>query len=131
MDRLRPLEALYILIVRDGPAMEPVRTELVRLGALVRTVVEPDEAIRLLDALAPALVLVAFDEPRGPAYEFVRRLRARSPELGGRLPVVAVASSDEALVREVAETVGVDAFVGGVVSSGRLLEIVVELVAQR
>jgi hypothetical protein len=64
MDRLRPLEGLYIVVVRGGPALTRVSAELARLGAHVREAGPPDDVTRSLDEVLPDVIVVGFDDPR-------------------------------------------------------------------
>jgi CheY-like chemotaxis protein len=127
MDRQRPLEGLYIVVLRDGPALMSVSAELTRLGAYVRAVDAPD-VLGFLDEVLPDLIVVGFDDPREPAYQFIRDLRARVTRHGMTVPVLAVASRHETWARDGAEAGGFDVYMAGPVDLEHLREVVERLV---
>lgn len=63
---------------------------LARTGATVRTVSSSTGAFEEIDVRHPHIVLCDIEMPGEDGYSFVRRLRRRSGEEGGRIVVVAV-----------------------------------------
>jgi signal transduction histidine kinase/ActR/RegA family two-component response regulator len=95
----------------DGATRELLLTMLTRTGAMVTTAASADDAMTAIDAHIPDLVIADIGMPVEDGLSFCRRLRARSDEQGGHVPVVALSAYTRAEDRGAALAAGFDAFV--------------------
>jgi PAS domain S-box-containing protein len=85
------LDGLRLLVVDDEEdTREMLLTLLEGCGARVRTAASVDEALRLLEAERPDLLLSDIGMPGENGYALIERVRAMPPEAGGNLPAVAL-----------------------------------------
>ena len=83
------LTSVHVVVVDDDPTFRQMLVSILRYcGALVTAVGTPDEAIMAMDQIKPDVVVIAFGG-RGTAL-LPGRVRARKPEDGGNVPIVAV-----------------------------------------
>jgi signal transduction histidine kinase/CheY-like chemotaxis protein len=88
---IHALEGLRVVVVDDeADAREWLSTMLEQFGARVTAVESAAAALEALDAVKPAVLVVDVGMPGVDGYTFVQRVRARTPEQGGRTPAVAV-----------------------------------------
>lgn len=84
------LTSTHILVVDDDASFRDVLVSILRYcGALVTAVAAPDDAITTMDQIKPDVVVITFGAQRGTAG-LPARVRARKPEDGGNVPIVAV-----------------------------------------
>jgi CheY-like chemotaxis protein len=84
------LASIHVLVVDADPSFREVLVSLLRYcGALVTAVATMDDAITAMDQVKPDALVVTV-APAGATASFVRRVRARKPEAGGNVPIVAV-----------------------------------------
>lgn len=87
------LESLAILVVdNDADAGDLAREILTHSGARVFTARSGAEALRLLhtDGTTVNLIVSDLGMPQMDGYEFIRRVRALPPEMGGSAPAIAL-----------------------------------------
>ena len=87
----RSLQDLRVLVVDDElDARELLHSILTHYGAEVKVCSSAAEALRTLDEWRPDVLVSDIGMPREDGYEFMKKVRAREPEHGGRIPAVAV-----------------------------------------
>jgi PAS domain S-box-containing protein len=85
------LKNLKVLVVDDeASAREVVSTVLVQALAEVRTAESAGEAFEILDEWLPDVIVADIGMPNVDGYEFIRQVRARSPQSGGVVPAAAL-----------------------------------------
>jgi CheY-like chemotaxis protein len=102
---IHALEGLRVVVVDDeADAREWLSAMLEQFGASVTAVQSAAAALDALDAVRPAVLVVDVGMPGVDGYSLVPRVRARTPEDGGRTPAVAVTAyaSREDRVRAIA-----------------------------
>jgi CheY-like chemotaxis protein len=83
------LTSVHVVVVDDDPSFRATLVSILRYcGALVTAVGTPDEAITAMGQIKPDVVVITLGGP-GTA-SLPGRIRARKPEDGGNLPIVAV-----------------------------------------
>jgi CheY-like chemotaxis protein len=86
------LMSVHVLVVDDDTAFREMLVSLFRYcGALVISVATSEEALLAMDQVKPDAVVITIGRARPSAESLPRRLRARKPEDGGNVPVVAIA----------------------------------------
>jgi len=87
----RPLPPVRVLLVEDDPdAREVTAAGLTKSGFEVHAVSGAIKALELLDVWLPDVVVSDIGMPGMDGYEFVRLLRARAPERGGKVAALAL-----------------------------------------
>jgi two-component system CheB/CheR fusion protein len=87
----RRLRNLRVLVVDDElDARELLSSMLTNYGAEVKSCASAAEALQTLDEWQPDVLVSDIGMPREDGYAFMRKVRARDPERGGRIPAVAV-----------------------------------------
>ena len=85
------LRGLRVLVVDDEPdARDLVSQMLMNHGAEVKTCASAAEALLTLDEWRPDALVSDIGMPGEDGYELLRKIRAREPERGGRIPAVAL-----------------------------------------
>jgi CheY-like chemotaxis protein len=85
------LKGLRVLVVEDEPdSRDLLITVLQRYGAVATAAGSAAEALELLDELKPDLLFSDVGMPGEDGYALIQKVRARSPERGGRVPAVAL-----------------------------------------
>jgi PAS domain S-box-containing protein len=80
-----------VLVVDDEPgAREIASTILAQAQAEVRTAESASEALEVMDQWQPDVLVADIGMPNVDGYEFIRQVRARSPESGGAVPAAAL-----------------------------------------
>jgi signal transduction histidine kinase len=86
-----PLPPVRVLLVEDDPdAREVTAAGLTKSGFEVHAVSGAVKALEMLDVWLPDVVVSDIGMPGMDGYEFVRLLRARSPERGGKVAALAL-----------------------------------------
>jgi PAS domain S-box-containing protein len=84
------LDGIEVLLVDDEADVRAVTARLLRdAGAQVRVAAGVDEAMDLLRAARPAVILSDIGMPRVDGHEFIRRVRALPLAAGGQTPAAA------------------------------------------
>jgi signal transduction histidine kinase len=90
--RSHPLDGVRVLVLdEDADGRELVRTVLQQRGALVRTADSVAEALEVLEAWRPD-VLVSDVTPEHDSYALVGKVPSLEPSRGGRIPAAALTS---------------------------------------
>ncbi len=85
------LDGVRIVVVDDDADTRAVmEAMLVGAGAVVRTAAASSEGLQAVAEMRPHLVVADIAMPEEDGYTFVRRLRTRPPEAGGRTPAIAL-----------------------------------------
>ena len=85
------LEGLSILVLDDeDDTREFLKALLEGCNARVTVAASVEEGLRALEATRPQLILSDIGMPGEDGYSFIQRVRARSPDEGGRTPAVAL-----------------------------------------
>jgi PAS domain S-box-containing protein len=97
VEEITPAEAgpsllnLRILVVDDeAGAREVAAMILAQAQAEVRTAESAREALQMLDQWQPDVLVADIGMPDVDGYEFIRQVRARSPQSGGAVPAAAL-----------------------------------------
>ena len=86
-----PHPPIRVLLVEDDPdAREVTAAGLTKLGFEVHAVSGAVKALELLDVWLPDVVVSDIGMPGVDGYEFVRLLRARAPDRGGKVAALAL-----------------------------------------
>ena len=85
------LPPVRVLLVEDDPdAREVTAAGLTKVGFEVHAVSAAIKALELLDVWVPDVIVSDIGMPGMDGYEFVKLLRARPPERGGRVAALAL-----------------------------------------
>ena len=85
------LVGIRILVVDDDPAaVELVQEVLAQAGGEVRGTVTAEEALRVLEQWRPDVLVSDIEMPGEDGYTLIRKIRALSPERGGKTAAVAL-----------------------------------------
>src|SRR5215467_2510867 len=85
------LAGAHIVVVDDDPtAVELIKEVLVQAGAAVVESRSADEALREIARHRPDVLVSDIEMPGQDGYSLIRKLRALSPEQGGKIPAVAL-----------------------------------------
>ena len=97
VQEITPVEAgpslmkLRVLVVDDeAGAREVTSTILANAQAEVRTAESAKEALQVMDQWQPDVLVADIGMPEVDGYEFIRQVRARSPQGGGAVPAAAL-----------------------------------------
>ena len=85
------LNGLHVLIVDDDPAARELIAKILQgYGARVSLASSGSAALTLLFEARPHVLLADLGMPEMDGYELIEQVRALDPNLGGRVPAVAV-----------------------------------------
>jgi PAS domain S-box-containing protein len=126
-----PLEDLRVLVVDDElDARELFYSMLTNYGAEVKVCSSAAEALQTLDEWQPDVLVSDIGMPREDGYEFMKKVRAREPERGGRIPAVAVTAYAGARDERHAFATGYQMYISKPVEPGRLAATIASLVGR-
>jgi PAS domain S-box-containing protein len=124
----RPLQDLRVLVVDDElDARELLHSILTHYGAEVKVCASAAEALRTLDEWRPDVLVSDIGMPREDGYEFMKKVRARKPEHGGRIPAVAVTAYVGSRDERKAFATGYQNYVSKPVQPGKLAATIASL----
>ena len=90
-ENLFSLDGLRILAVDDQPdTLEMVKAVLMQCGAEVQTATSAGEALEVLRAWRPNLLVSDIGMPGEDGFDLIGKIRALKPEEGGTIPAVAL-----------------------------------------
>ena len=85
------LAGLKVVVVDDHPdARDLIKRVLESAGARVRIASTADDAVQLIGADSPDVLVSDIGMPGADGFELLRRVRALPPERGGRVPAIAL-----------------------------------------
>jgi light-regulated signal transduction histidine kinase (bacteriophytochrome)/CheY-like chemotaxis protein len=123
------LAGARILVVEDEPdARELVRHVLERCGAVVVEAATAGAALEQTERLRFAAIVSDIGLPDTDGLGFLRELRSRGPERGGRTPAVALSAYTRVLDRTNALQAGFQAHVSKPVDATELVAVVASLI---
>lgn len=89
--RTARLDGLRVLVVDDDRNTGEMLTEALQLyGAEVCCAASVAEAHRLMQTCRPHLTISDVGMPEEDGYDFIRKVRALTPEQGGKIPAIAL-----------------------------------------
>ncbi|EYF03913.1 hybrid sensor histidine kinase/response regulator [Chondromyces apiculatus] len=128
LDSEPTLQGLHILVVDDEPdARELVGAVLERKGATVTTAATVTDALSMIERIKPDVILSDLGMPGEDGYSLIRRLRARSPERGGRIPAAALTAYASAQDRTRALLAGFQSHVPKPIEASELAAVIANL----
>jgi CheY-like chemotaxis protein len=116
-----------LVVDDDGDARELIGTILERYGADAMTVPSVEEGMHALAEWQPHVVVTDIEMPLEDGYTFIRRIRALSPEAGGRVPAAALTAYASAADRMRVLAAGFNMHVAKPVQPAELAMIVASL----
>ncbi|WP_437678317.1 response regulator [Sorangium sp. So ce131] len=126
------LDGVRVLVVDDDDdARELVSYVLEDRGAEVVTASSAEEALRLIRAQPPHLLLSDIGMPGMDGFELIRRVRALPPEEGGVVPAIALTAYAGVEDSRKAMREGYQMHLPKPVSASRLLRIIADLASWR
>lgn len=85
------LKGFKVLVVDDEDgAREVAAIILTRAGAEIRSAANASAALQILETWRPDVLVADIGMPAVDGYDFIRQVRARDPERGGRIPAIAL-----------------------------------------
>ncbi len=125
------LNGIRILVVDDeADAREMLRTVLEQLGADVTTASSARDAIDVLPAWKPNVLVSDIGMPEEDGYVLIKRVRALSSEAGGNIPAIALTGYVRVEERMRALEAGYQMFVPKPVEVGELAIIILNVFSQ-
>jgi PAS domain S-box-containing protein len=122
------LDGLRLLVVDDEEDTRDLLREIFeRQGAKVSAAASSDEAIDEIDRARPDIVLCDIGMPGEDGYGFVKRLRARTPDKGGKTPAIALTAFARTEDRTRALLAGFRAHVPKPIDTAELVAVVASL----
>lgn len=125
------LSGLRVLIVEDEPdARELLRHVLEQCGAVVSEAANAREALVHLDTVSFDAIISDIGLPETDGFAFMRQLRTRPPERGGRTPAIALTAYTRAHDRTSALHAGFQSHVPKPVDANELVVVLASLVGR-
>jgi hypothetical protein len=91
LERAPNLDGVRVLVVDDEPdTRNLVAKVLQQCGAIVSTVASAAEALEAFEGAPPDVLVTDIGMPGEDGYALIRKIRARAPERGGRVPAAAL-----------------------------------------
>lgn len=128
----RNLAGLKVLVVEDEKDARDLLERILRgFDADVVTAEGASQALQLLTADAPDLILSDIGMPDQDGYEFIRRVRALEGEHARRVPAIAVTAFARSEDKRLALAAGYQSHVSKPVDAAELVAVAASLVSQR
>jgi CheY-like chemotaxis protein len=126
------LDGLQILVVEDDTdTRELLKTILERCGATVRAVESSNAALAEMSHGIPHVLISDIGMPGESGYDLIKKIRSLDPELGGRVPAVALTAYAGAADRRRALLAGFQTHLAKPVEPDELLAVVASLSNQQ
>jgi CheY-like chemotaxis protein/two-component sensor histidine kinase len=126
------LEGLRILIVEDdADTREMLKTILERCGATVTAAESSNAALAEISHRIPDVLISDIGMPGESGYELIKKIRSLDPDLGGRVPAVALTAYAGAADRRRALLAGFQTHLAKPVEPDELLAVVASLSNQQ
>jgi CheY-like chemotaxis protein len=127
VDAAHRLVGVRILVVEDEPdTRELVALALQRIGAEVRAFADAEDALAVLDAFAPDVLVSDLSLPRVDGWEMIRRMRASAR--GRTIPAMALSANTSIEDAGRALDAGFDVHLAKPISREELIEAVTSIV---
>ncbi|WP_445633273.1 Histidine kinase [Nostoc sp. DSM 114161] len=124
------LDSLNILVVEDDDDIRCfITTVLETDGAIVEAVPSAAEALKILPQLQPDILISDIGMPNEDGYTLIRKIRALKPDMGGKVPAIALTAYGDSESRIRALEAGFQTHVSKPVFPEELVEIVAHLFA--
>ena len=105
------LNGVHVFVIDDNEdARRLLEQALDYCGALVTGFSSAEAALEAMNEYLPTLIISDISMPGMSGLEFTRRLRARPPEKGGRIPAIAVTAYYEDFTAVAARAAGFEAY---------------------
>ena len=128
----KELYGLKVLVVDDDlDTRELLDWVLRRVGAEVTTVASAAEAVEALDRDRFHILVSDIAMPGEDGYSLLRRIRARPPELGGKIPAIALTAHSQVGDRLQSLRAGYQSHVPKPVVPEELVEVVASIIHLR
>jgi CheY-like chemotaxis protein/two-component sensor histidine kinase len=125
----RSLSSIRVLIIEDEPdARDLIRRVLERAGATVECAGSADEGLDSITTFQPMVLISDIGMPGKDGYAFIREVRARTPDQGGRTPAIALTAFARAEDRTRALMAGYQTHIAKPISPDELIASVASLV---
>lgn len=125
------LTGARIVVVDDDPtAVELIREVLVQAGAEVIECRSADEALEAVAQRRPGVLISDIEMPGQDGYSLIRKVRAQSPERGGKIPAVALTAFGRPEDRIRSLTAGFNIHVSKPVDPAELIAIVASMIGR-
>ena len=132
LEDLPSLEGLRILLVDDDhDTLQVLTIALRQAGAEVRACSSADEALKTVEGWEANLLVSDIGMPNEDGYSLIRKVRALEPELGGRMPAIALTAYASAADRIRALSMGFQMHVSKPVEPVELVISIARLTGQR
>jgi len=119
------LEGLRVLIVDDDEdTCEIIGAVLAAAGAEIRTCLSVTQALAMIDAWVPDLIVSDIAMPGDDGYTLMRKIRARKTEQGGRMLAIALTAYGRPEDRMKALSAGFHVHVGKPIEPSQLVNVV-------
>jgi signal transduction histidine kinase/ActR/RegA family two-component response regulator len=123
------LSGIRVLIIEDEPdARDLIRRVLERAGATVECAGSADEGLDSIATFRPVVLISDIGMPGKDGYTFIREVRARAPEQGGRTPAIALTAFARVEDRTRALVAGYQTHIAKPISPDELIASVASLV---
>jgi PAS domain S-box-containing protein len=117
-----------VLVIEDDPeTRDMLATILERSGFSYRVATRAGEALSMLEDWLPDVIVSDIGMPDMDGNQFIRQLRARPPDRGGRIPALALSAFARSSDRDLALRSGYQAHVAKPVGPAELIEAIVGL----
>ena len=126
------LEGLRVVVIDDDDdTREGLAAMLRQMGVDVRAASSAAEGLEVVGEVRPHAVLCDVAMPGEDGYAFVRKLRARPAEDGGRTPAAALTALASPADRAEALAAGFQMHVAKPIDTGRLASVILSLASRR
>jgi CheY-like chemotaxis protein len=120
-----------VLVIEDDvETRDMLATILERGGFSYRVATRAGEALSMLEDWLPDVIVSDIGMPDMDGNQFIRQLRARPADQGGRIPALALSAFARSSDRELALRSGYQAHIAKPVGPGELIEAIVALTGQ-
>ncbi|HEV8584336.1 MAG TPA: response regulator [Methylomirabilota bacterium] len=124
------LRGVHVFAVDDNDDSRRLLTQALEYcGALVSAFPSAEAAMTAMNECVPTLIVSDIAMPEVSGLDFIRRLRARAPDKGGRIPAIAVTAYYEEFAAGAARAAGFEGFLTKPLDFGTLCMVVGDVVA--
>lgn len=128
---LHPLQDIRVLLIDDEPdARELIAFILKEAGAIATVVSSASEALKIFPQVKPDLVVSDIGMPEIDGYMLIQQIRAMPPELGGKVPAIALTAYAGEINQRKAIVAGFQRHLAKPVESNDLIETIITLVPE-